>query len=122
VQIDLPDVVAEVRAAFERYERALVSNDVVTLDEMFRSDPRTIRYGQGENLYGYTEIESFRAVRPSSGLARTLSKTLITTFGRHALAFRNRTQLELYLQEPRCGREAGGARVGSALFAGRQCT
>jgi Protein of unknown function (DUF3225) len=82
VQIDLPDVVAEVRAAFERYERALVSNDVVTLDEMFRNDPRTIRYGQGENLYGYTEIESFRAARPSAGLARTLSKTVITTFGR----------------------------------------
>src|SRR5690349_4799091 len=78
MQIDLPDVVAEVRAAFERYERALVSNDVKTLDEMFRNDPRTIRYGATENLYGYKEIEAFRAVRPAAGLARTLSRTVIT--------------------------------------------
>ena len=60
----------------------MVTNDVATLDEMFRNDPRTIRYGQSENLYGYKEIEAFRAARPSAGLARTLSKTVITTFGR----------------------------------------
>jgi hypothetical protein len=82
LQIDIPDVVAEVRAAFERYERALVSNDVATLDEIFRNDPRTMRYGQSENLYGYKEIAAFRAARPSAGLARTLSRTVITTFGR----------------------------------------
>jgi hypothetical protein len=82
MQIDLPEVMAEVRAAFERYEQALVSNDVATLDEMFRNDPRTVRYGATENLYGYGEIEAFRAARPSVGLARTLSKTVITTFGR----------------------------------------
>jgi len=82
VQIDIPDVVAEVREAFDRYEKALVSNDIATLDRMFRNDPRTVRYGQSENLYGYKEIEAFRAVRPSAGLARTLSKTVITTFGR----------------------------------------
>ena len=83
MQIDIPEVVAEVRAAFERYEMALVANDVATLDEMFRNDPRTIRYGATENLYGYKEIEAFRAGRPSTGLARTLSRTVITTFGRH---------------------------------------
>ena len=82
MQIDLPEAVAEVRAAFERYEQALVSNDIETLDEMFRDDPRTIRYGATENLYGYKEIEAFRAIRPAAGLARTLSKTIITTFGR----------------------------------------
>ena len=82
MQIDLPDVIEEVGEAFERYEKALVSNDVATLDEMFRNDSRTIRYGATENLYGYGEIEAFRAVRPSAGLARTLSKTVITTFGR----------------------------------------
>jgi hypothetical protein len=82
LQIDIPDVVAEVRAAFERYERALVSNDVATLDEIFRNDPRTIRYGGSENLYGHKEIAAFRAARPSAGLARTLSRTVITTFGR----------------------------------------
>ena len=82
MEIDLPEVVAEVTAAFALYEKALVSNDVATLDALFRDDPRTIRYGGGENLYGYAEIMAFRAARPSAGLARTLSKTVITTYGR----------------------------------------
>jgi Protein of unknown function (DUF3225) len=82
VEIDLPDVVAEVKAAFERYEQALVSNDVAVLDSIFRDDPRVIRYGGGENLYGYQEIAAFRAARSPVGLARILSKTVITTYGR----------------------------------------
>jgi hypothetical protein len=82
MEIDLPEVVAEVTAAFARYERALVSNDVAVLDSIFRNDPRSIRYGGGENLYGYAEIEAFRAARSPAGLARTLSKTVITTYGR----------------------------------------
>jgi hypothetical protein len=82
MEIDLPEVVAEVRREFERYERALVSNDVGLLDALFRDDPRTIRYGAAENLYGYEEIKAFRAARPSVGLARTISKTVITTYGR----------------------------------------
>jgi hypothetical protein len=82
MEIDLPDVVAEVTAAFERYEKALVSNDVAVLDSIFRNDPRVIRYGGGENLYGYQEIAAFRAARSPVGLARTLSKTVITTYGR----------------------------------------
>jgi len=82
MEIDLPEVVAEVRAAFDRYEKALVSNDVVTLDALFHDDARTVRYGGGENLYGYAEIMAFRAARPSAGLARTLSKTVISTYGR----------------------------------------
>ena len=82
MEIDLPEVVAEVTAAFERYEKALVSNDVAGLDSIFRNDPRVIRYGGGENLYGYQEIAAFRAARSPAGLARTLSKTVITTYGR----------------------------------------
>jgi AtzH-like len=82
MEIDLPDVVAEVKAAFERYETALTSNDVGTLDALFHDDRRTIRYGGGENLYGYAEIEAFRAARSPAGLARTLSRTVITTYGR----------------------------------------
>src|SRR5439155_23872897 len=82
MDMDLPDVVAEVTAAFERYEQALVSNDVAVLDSIFRDDPRVIRYGVGENLYGYQEIAAFRAARSPVGLARTLSKTVITTYGR----------------------------------------
>jgi len=82
MEIDLPEVVAEVSAAFECYEKALVANDVATLDAMFRNDPRTIRYGGAEILYGYEEIEAFRAARSPVGLARTLSKSVVTTFGR----------------------------------------
>jgi hypothetical protein len=82
MEIDLPDVVAEVTAAFERYEAALVSNDVAVLDELFRRDPRTIRYGGTEQLYGYDEIAAFRSARSSAGLERTLSRTVITTYGR----------------------------------------
>ena len=82
MDIDLPDVVAEVKTEFARYEKALVANDVAGLDAMFHNDPRTIRYGGTENLYGYREIESFRAARSPVGLARTLSKTVITTYGR----------------------------------------
>jgi hypothetical protein len=84
MEIDLPEVVAEVKREFERYERALVSNDVALLDALFRDDPRTVRYGGGENLYGYEEIKAFRSGRAPAGLARTLSKTVITTYGRDA--------------------------------------
>jgi ketosteroid isomerase-like protein len=82
MDIDLPEVVAEVRAAFEAYERALVANDVEALDAMFRDDPRTIRFGGGENLFGYDEIKAFRAARSPAGLARTLSRTVITAYSR----------------------------------------
>jgi Protein of unknown function (DUF3225) len=82
MDIDLPDVVAEVRAEFDRYEKALLSNDVATLDAIFHNDPRTIRYGGGENLYGYAEIMAFRGARSAVGLERTLSCTVITTYGR----------------------------------------
>ena len=86
MEIDLPEVVAEVRAAFECYEKALEDNDVATLNATFRNDPRTIRYGGTENLYGYHEIESFRVARTPPG-PRTISRTVISTYGRdHAVA------------------------------------
>lgn len=80
-EINLPDVMAEVTAAFERYEHALVTNDVEVLDELFWSDARTVRYGPKESLYGRDEILAFRKERPSQGLHRTLRRTVITTFG-----------------------------------------
>jgi hypothetical protein len=82
MQIDLPDVVAEMRAVFDRYEQALVSNDVETLDAMFHDDARTIRYGGAENLHGYAAIKAFRSARSPAGLARSIEKTAITTYGR----------------------------------------
>ena len=82
MQIDIPEVKAEVEAAFARYEQALIGNDVATLTELFWADPRTLRYGGGENLYGYREIMAFRAARPSVGLMRRTDRTVITTYGR----------------------------------------
>lgn len=84
MEIDLPDVLAEVSAQFARYEAALVSNDVAVLDELFRNDTRTLRYGINENLYGYQEIMAFRAGRSPVGLMRKTARTVITTYGRDA--------------------------------------
>ena len=82
MDIDLPDVLAEVSAQFARYEEALVSNDVAVLDELFRNDSRTLRYGINENLHGYEEIMAFRAGRSPVGLMRKTERTVITTYGR----------------------------------------
>jgi hypothetical protein len=82
MEVDLPDVLAEVTAEFTRYEAALVSNDVAVLGELFRKDARTLRYGVGENLYGYDAIAAFRAARSPVGLGRRTDKTVITTYGR----------------------------------------
>jgi hypothetical protein len=82
MEVDIPEVVAEVAAQFARYEKALVSNDVAVLDELFRDDSRTLRYGISEILYGYSEIMAFRAARPSVGLMRRTARTVISTYGR----------------------------------------
>ena len=81
MDINLPAVKAEVEAAFARYEEALITNDVDTLQGLFWNSPHTIRYGIGENLYGYQEIGTFRAARSPVGLMRTTSRTVITTYG-----------------------------------------
>ena len=79
--IDDPVVKAEVEAVFRTYEAAIVGNDVATLEALFRDDPRTIRYGAGENLYGMDAIRAFRRGRSPVGLARDLKETMITTYG-----------------------------------------
>ncbi|TKI03316.1 oxalurate catabolism protein HpxZ [Martelella alba] len=79
--IDRPVILAEVNAAFYRYEQALITNDIVVLDELFWHDPRTIRFGATEDLYGIEAIQAFRAVRSPKGLDRILRNTVITTFG-----------------------------------------
>ena len=82
MEIDLPEVVAEVRQACERYEQALVANNVATLDILFRKDERTIRYGIAENLYGYEKVAAFRSARSPINLMRRSTRTVITTYGR----------------------------------------
>ena len=117
-EINLPDVVAEVSAQFARYERALISNDVAVLDELFWDSPHTLRYGATENLYGYDEIKAFRAGRPAVGLERALLKTVITTYGRDMATANVEFQRT---GSPRTGRQsqtwlrtAGGWRVVTA--------
>lgn len=81
MEINRPDVLAEVEAAFALYEAALVGNDVVTLDRLFWQSPATLRYGVSENLHGFDEIAAFRSARSPAGLARVLEHTVITTYG-----------------------------------------
>ena len=81
MQINQPDVHAEVSAVFARYEEALVHNQVEMLDELFWASAFTVRFGVGENLYGIEAIRAFRQSRPPTGLARRLQNTVITTFG-----------------------------------------
>jgi hypothetical protein len=81
-EVNLPEVLAEVRSVFEEYERALVGNDVATLQRLFWDSPHTIRHGATENLYGTEEIDAFRKARPSAGLTRTLTRVELRSFGR----------------------------------------
>jgi hypothetical protein len=81
MQINLPEVVAEVTVAFQRYEAALIGNDIAVLDELFWQSPHTLRYGVTENLYGYEAIASFRQGRSPTNLDRRLTNTVITTYG-----------------------------------------
>ena len=79
--VNRPEVLAEMQAAFDRYEQALVGNQVAVLDHLFWDSEHTVRYGATENLVGATQIRAFRVARPSTGLTRTLQRTVITTFG-----------------------------------------
>jgi hypothetical protein len=103
MDVDVPEIVAEVAAAFERYEQALMTNDVAALDELFWANPRTLRFGVTENLYGHAAIKSFRAARSPAGLARERRNVRITTFGRD-LAIAN---TEFYrASTPKWGRQS----------------
>ena len=82
MKVDDPHIVAEVAAAFARYEAALMANDVAVLGELFWNSELTLRYGIGEILYGWKAIAAFRAARSPAGIARTLANTRINTYGR----------------------------------------
>ena len=115
--INIPEVLAEATAAFQRYEAALNANDVAVLDELFRNAPYTVRYGVTENLYGYDAIRSFRGARTPPG-PRTIANTVITTFGRDfataATEFRRAGQTRLGRQMQSWVRFPEGWRVVAA--------
>ena len=103
MEINVPEVHGEVEAAFARYEAALLSNDVATLQALFWSSAQTIRYGIGENLHGIDEIGAFRAARSPVGLARRIFRTVITTYGEDFA-----TASTLFERETVPGRRSGG--------------
>jgi hypothetical protein len=80
--INDPPVLAEVTAAVDAYETALMTNDVAALDGFFRDAPQTVRYGVAENLYGFEAIAAFRIGRSGGSPQRQRLRTEITTFGR----------------------------------------
>jgi 1-carboxybiuret hydrolase subunit AtzH-like protein len=80
-EVNLPDVVAELRELYPLYEQALVSNDVDTLVAMFWASPHVMRFGVTENLYGADELEAFRKSRPAVNLQRTQTRLEIVSFG-----------------------------------------
>ena len=82
MQLNLPDVVAEVTAVFQRYEKALNENDQLVLNELFWDSPHVVRFGIAEQLYGSAQIQGFRASRAPIDLRRELLKVVITTYGR----------------------------------------
>lgn len=83
MEINIPDVLAEVISVCARYEEALLNNDVVVLDELFWNSEHTLRYGFGENLYGFAAIHQYRAEQPNIKMERTILKQTITTYGRN---------------------------------------
>ena len=101
MDVDIPEVLAEMRAMFAEYERALIGNDVEVLQALFRRDPRTLRYGPAENLLGWEMIAAFRAGRSPVGLERTLQNTVITAYGRDFA-----TANTEFLRGPRHGRQS----------------
>jgi hypothetical protein len=80
-EINRPQSVAEVTQAFQRYEKALMANDVATLNELFWDSPHTIRYGLAEQAYGHEAIAGVRAARDPKDILRTLTRVVITTYG-----------------------------------------
>jgi hypothetical protein len=82
LEINIPEIVAEVMEAFQRYERALVTNDIAVLDALFWNNTCTMRFGIEENLYGYDAIAAFRKGRATTDLRRRLYNTVIVSYGR----------------------------------------
>ena len=84
MEINNPQAQAELTKQFERYQQAIIDNDVTVLNELFWNNALTLRYGVGENLYGHAEIAAFRGARDPKSVARVVGKSVITSYGRDA--------------------------------------
>ena len=118
MEINLPEVLAEVTAVHDRYEKALAENDVAVLNELFWNSGHTLRYGIAENLYGHDQIAAFRRSRPAQRLERTVGPVVITTYGRDFatanLEFRRVDVKEIGRQSQTWVRMAEGWRIVAA--------
>ena len=125
MEINLSDVVAEVTAICDRYEHALVHNDLAVLDELFWNSPHTLRYGYAENLYGFAAIHQYRAEQADTKLERTILKQTITTYGRDFatcnLEFQRVGASQPGRQSQTWMRTSGGWRVVAAHVSQLQC-
>ena len=84
MEINNPQVHAELTKQFDRYQQALIDNDVGVLNELFWNNALTVRYGISENLYGHVAIATYRNTRDQQGLTRVVGKSVVTTYGRDA--------------------------------------
>ena len=118
LEINLPEVLTEVRAMFARYEEALVTNQREVLDELFWNSPHTLRYGFSETHYGHADISAFRASLPVQSPPRELLRTVITTYGRDLATanteFRREGSRQTGRQSQTWLRTADGWRVAAA--------
>jgi Protein of unknown function (DUF3225) len=91
-EINIPEVVAEVRAAFLRYQNAVDTQDITVMNELFWTSPFTVRFGPNGTLIGHDAIANYRQSRGGAGAApRALQNTVITTFGRDFAATNTET-------------------------------
>ena len=80
---NIPEIVAEVSALFERYEQALIDKNVEVLDASFWNSPHTIRLANHEHGYGFDRIHAHRVARPPGpGTKEKRLKLDIVTIGR----------------------------------------
>ena len=70
MEIDLPDVLAEVTAAFARYEAALVDNESPSLTSSSTAMAARCATGSAKTSMAHEAIMAFRAARSPAGLMR----------------------------------------------------
>lgn len=108
MEINHPQTLAELTRQFDRYQQAIIDNDVAVLNELFWNDALTVRYGIGENLYGHAEIAAYRGARDPKSVMRVVGKSVVTTYGRDtattniefARAGRNGRQSQAWIRTP----------------------
>ena len=84
MEINNQQTLAEVTRQFNRYQQAIIDNDIPVMNELFWNSALTIRYGTGENLYGHSEIAAYRGARDPRSVARVIGKSTVTSYGRDA--------------------------------------